>query len=222
MKKCFSVVLVLFLALAGAGQALAAGEIASNFQILKCDGNQTARVLRLTNAQIYLGSSGLILKIILTGSQANSLPASFPSLPTPAPAPEPPAPTVELTAGSMQQEMLGYINAERAKVNAPPLILDPSLCNGAYQKSADMAINGYFNHTSPTYGSPFAMMDNLGINYGAAAENIAMHTSVKGAHEAFMNSPGHRNNILNPVFGKLGLGFYRSGNYLYVTQWFTN
>ncbi|MEN6391396.1 MAG: CAP domain-containing protein [Syntrophomonas sp.] len=222
MKKCLSAVLVLFLALANTGQAQAAGQdIASYFPVLNWGRDQTVRI-KLTNAQIYLGSSGLVLKIILTGNQANSWTALVPSPSTPAPAPDSPAPTAAVTAGSMQQEMLEYINAERAIANAPPLVLDPSLCNGAYQKSADMAINGYFDHTSPTYGSPFAMMDSLGINYQAAAENIAMHTSVKGAHEAFMNSPGHRANILNPVYGKLGLGFYQSGNYLYVTQWFTN
>lgn len=222
MKKCLTAVLVLFLVLANVPQAQAAGETASSFRILTCGGDQTLRILKLNNAQIYLGSSGLILKIIITGSQADGRPLSAPSMPAPAPAPEKPAAATTVAPSSMQQEMLGYINAERAKVNAPPLVLDQSLCNGAYLKSTDMAIKGYFNHTSPTYGSPFAMMSSLGVNYRAAAENIAMHTTVKGAHEAFMNSPGHKANISNPNYGKLGLGFYKSGNYLYITQWFTN
>jgi uncharacterized YkwD family protein len=133
-------------------------------------------------------------------------------------------PTTANSANSteMQNEMLGYINAERVKAGAAPLTLSQTLSNGAYLKSKDMGVNGYFDHNSPTYGSPFDMMKSLGITYTAAGENIAKNTSVKGAHDAFMNSPGHRANILNASFGKIGLGFYQSGGYLYVTQWFTN
>jgi len=91
-----------------------------------------------------------------------------------------------------------------------------------YLKSKDMAENNYFSHTSPAYGSPFDMMQSLGVSYSAAGENIALNTSVKGAYDSFMNSAGHRANILNANFGKAGLGFYQKGSYLYVTQWFTN
>ena len=151
-------------------------------------------------------------------------PAPLPSpKPTPVPEPEPipvPAPAKDFSA--MQTEMLGYINTARADNNLAPLTLDTALCNGAYLKSKDMAENNYFSHTSPTYGSPFAMMKNLGVTYWAAAENIAKNTSVKGAHNAFMNSTGHRQNILGSGYHKVGLGFYQEGNYLYVPQWFTN
>lgn len=151
------------------------------------------------------------------------VPAPTP-VPTPQPEPTPtPVPSQETADFSaMQQEMLGYINAERASVNVVPLTLDQKLCQGAYLKSKDMAVNGYFSHTSPTYGSPFEMMKNQGITYRMAGENIAKNTSVKGAHTAFMNSAGHKANILNQGFGKVGLGFYQEGQYLYVTQWFTN
>jgi uncharacterized YkwD family protein len=157
------------------------------------------------------------------------VPAPAPTpVPTPQPAPKPeptpaPAPSQETADFSaMQKEMLGYINAERASVNVAPLTLDQKLCQGAYLKSKDMAVNGYFSHTSPTYGSPFDMMKSQGITYRMAGENIAKNISVKGAHTAFMNSPGHKANILNQGFGKIGLGFYQEGQYLYVTQWFTN
>ncbi|MEA4925313.1 MAG: CAP domain-containing protein [Syntrophomonadaceae bacterium] len=149
-------------------------------------------------------------------------PAPIPaSQPTPAPAPATtPAPVANSTA--QQAEMLGYINVERTKANLAPLVLDNKLSAGAYLKSKDMAINQYFSHTSPTYGSPFAMMKSLGIAYRAAGENIAMNVSVIGAHNAFMNSSGHRANILDSNYHKIGLGFYQSGRYLYVTQWFSN
>jgi uncharacterized YkwD family protein len=123
---------------------------------------------------------------------------------------------------AMQTEMLGYMNAERAAKGLAPLNLTKNLADGAYLKSKDMAVNNYFSHTSPTYGSPFDMMKSLGISYSAAGENIAKNTSIKGAHDAFMNSSGHRANILNTGFSKLGLGIYQKDNYIYVTQWFTN
>lgn len=122
----------------------------------------------------------------------------------------------------LQTEMLGYINAERQANGLVKLTLNQSLCNGAYLKSKDMAVNDYFSHTSPTYGSPFEMMKSQGISYSAAGENIAINSSVKGAHDAFMNSSGHRANILNSKFSEVGLGFYQEGRSLYVTQWFTD
>ena len=134
---------------------------------------------------------------------------------------QPSAPVVT-SASAQQQEMLGYINTARAQANLSPLTLDSRLCKGAYLKSQDMAVNGYFSHISPTYGSPFDMMKNLGITYRTAAENIARNSSVLAAHNAFMNSSGHRANILNPAFTKIGLGFYQNGSDLFVTQWFTN
>ncbi|NMC27858.1 MAG: hypothetical protein GYA42_06895 [Syntrophomonadaceae bacterium] len=131
--------------------------------------------------------------------------------------------SIENTGASSQpKEMLGYINTARAQANLAPLRLDGGLNQCAYLKSKDMAVNGYFSHYSPTYGSPFEMMTAMGIGYGTAGENIAKNFSVKGAFDAFMNSDGHRANILNGDFGKLGLGFYRDANYLFVTQVFTD
>lgn len=123
---------------------------------------------------------------------------------------------------SLQTEMLGYINAERTQAGISPLTLDKTMSGGAYLKSQDMAVNGYFSHNSPTYGSPFTMMKGLGISYNMAGENIAKNTSVKGAHTSFMNSAGHKANILNSRYQKVGLGFYQKGAYLYVTQWFSD
>ncbi|MGE5370575.1 MAG: CAP domain-containing protein [Solirubrobacterales bacterium] len=133
-----------------------------------------------------------------------------------------PAPVASSDQSAMQTEMLGLVNKARADAGLGPLTLDSKLSAGAYAKSRDMAVNQYFSHTSPTYGSPFEMMHQFGITYTAAGENIARHTSVQGAHDAFMNSPGHRANILSTSYGKVGFGFYTSGPYLYVTQWFTD
>jgi len=137
-----------------------------------------------------------------------------------APQPQPVPSTSETDA--MVAEMLGYINAARSEAGLDPLALDNTLCQGACLKSKDMGLNNYFSHTSPTYGSAFEMMKSMGISYCTAAENIARNYSVKAAFDAFMNSPGHRANILNSDLKKVGLGFWQQGFDLYVTQWFTD
>ena len=84
----------------------------------------------------------------------------------------------------------------------------------ARYKSQDMKDNKYFSHTSPVYGSPFDMMKNFGINYRTAAENIAKgQATPQAVVNAWMNSSGHRANILNPSFTKIGVGYVKSGNY---------
>ncbi|MEA4924096.1 MAG: CAP domain-containing protein [Syntrophomonadaceae bacterium] len=120
----------------------------------------------------------------------------------------------------MHQEMLRYINIARVKAHLTPLVLNRKLSAGAYYKSRDMAVSQYFDHYSPTYGSPFTMMKHWGIQFHSAAENIAVNRSIKSAHKSLMKSPGHRANILNPEYGEVGLGFYRQGSCLYITQWF--
>lgn len=122
---------------------------------------------------------------------------------------------------TMQEEMLNYINTARAEAGLSPLYFDPQLVNGAYLKNMDMVDNCYFSHISPTYGSPLDMMKGLGIDYNIMGENLAKNFRVKGAFNAFMNSPHHRANLLNPEFTSAGFAFYQAQDYLYVTEWFT-
>ena len=76
-----------------------------------------------------------------------------------------------------------------------------------------MKDNGYFSHTSPTYGSPFDMMKSFGISYRSAAENIAKGQSTpQQVVNAWMNSQGHRANILNKNYTHIGVGYVKSGN----------
>jgi uncharacterized YkwD family protein len=133
--------------------------------------------------------------------------------PTPAPAPTPtPAPPQDQTGLEQQeQEMLELINAERAKAGLQPLIIDLSLSRVAELKSKDMIDQQYFSHESPTYGSPFEMMKRFGISYQAAGENIACNQTVAAAHQALMNSPGHRANILSSEYTHIGLGIVKGG-----------
>jgi uncharacterized YkwD family protein len=121
---------------------------------------------------------------------------------------------------AQEREMVEYVNQERAKAGLSPLQVDLDLARVARTKSQDMVDNGYFDHNSPTYGSPFEMMRSFGISYRAAGENIAKNSSVMGAHTALMNSEGHRANILNPNFTHIGIGIVSSGNMVTVTQMF--
>ncbi len=112
--------------------------------------------------------------------------------------------------------MLEYINNERIKAGLNPYILDNELANLASIKAKDMAENNYFSHVSPIYGSPFEMMKQFGISYKVAGENIAGNSSVKNAHDSFMNSPGHKANILSKNYDKIGIGIAEDEKYGYI------
>ena len=121
----------------------------------------------------------------------------------------------------MENEMLDLVNQEREKNNLNKLVLDEELRNVARVKSEDIAANNYFDHNSPKYGSPFEMMDEFGIRYRQAAENLAGHQSVELAHEGLMNSQGHRENILEGGLTHIGIGIRRDEKYGYIfTQMF--
>lgn len=121
-----------------------------------------------------------------------------------------------------EEQVLKLINIERKNAKLSLLVLDHELNKVAKLKSEDMGVNNYFDHTSPNYGSPFDMMKKLGITYSAAAENIAKgYKTPEDVVNGWMNSPGHRKNILNPNYNKMGVGIY-FGNSTYWTQLFTN
>lgn len=115
---------------------------------------------------------------------------------------------------SVEQEVVKLVNVERAKAGLPALKEDWELSRVAKYKSQDMHDKNYFDHTSPTYGSPFAMMKKFGITYKAAGENIAKgQKSASEVVNAWMNSEGHRANILNKSYTHIGVGFVKDGNY---------
>lgn len=114
---------------------------------------------------------------------------------------------------SQEQEMLRLVNEARSQNGQPPLTADIELTKVARVKSQDMIDNNYFSHNSPTYGSPFDMMKQFGIKYVKAGENIAGNQDVQKAHDALMNSPGHRKNILSPDYTHIGIGIKSGGTY---------
>ncbi len=120
-----------------------------------------------------------------------------------------------------EQQMLDLVNRERAAAGLDGLQSDSALVKLARLKARDMVDNRYFDHNSPTYGSPFDMMKRFGVSYSFAGENLAMAPSVASAHKALMESPGHRANILNKNYDRAGIGIVVSGGYRYCVQIFT-
>ncbi|CCJ34529.1 Transporter [Caloramator australicus RC3] len=123
---------------------------------------------------------------------------------------------------TFEREVIRLVNVERAKVGLKPLSENVKLSKVARIKSQDMINKKYFSHYSPTYGSPFDMMKKFGIRFRAAGENIAMgQKTPKEVMNAWMNSAGHRRNILNPNFTQIGVGVAKdSKGRLYWTQMF--
>ena len=110
-------------------------------------------------------------------------------------------------------ELLKLINNERTKNGLQELKFDAELQRVARIKAQDLVDNNYFSHNSPTYGSPFDMMKSFGITYKAAGENIAGNSSLSGAVTAWMNSEGHRANILSNAYNYTGVGVVESPRY---------
>ncbi|WP_277584345.1 CAP domain-containing protein [Psychrobacillus antarcticus] len=127
-----------------------------------------------------------------------------------------PAPEVkeEVKVTSEIQQVVNLTNQERAKAGLQALQIDTKLTQSAQAKSQDMKNKNYFSHTSPTYGSPFDQMKSMGITYKSAAENIAMGQRTPAeVVEGWMNSPGHKANIMNASFTHIGVGLSDSGYY---------
>lgn len=188
----------------------------------------------MTIKSVYIYVNGVKFKLPLTPNCPNlpSKPNNTPSNPNTTPEQKPDsAPSNPSTApeqkpstdfSSYQQQVLDLVNAERAKRGISALTLDSSLSSVATKKSQDMIDKNYFDHTSPTYGSPFDMMKQFGISYRTAGENIAKgQKTPQEVVAAWMNSEGHRKNILNPNFTNLGVGIAKDSNKTtYWTQMF--
>ena len=114
---------------------------------------------------------------------------------------------------NMALEVLELVNKERAAAGLSLLTLDSSLSKVAESHSVDMARNNYFSHTNLNGLSPFDRLKNAGISYKTAGENIAGNSSNSGAVNAWMNSSGHKANILNNSFNYTGIGVVNSPKY---------
>ena len=123
-------------------------------------------------------------------------------------------PDKDTKISNYEKEVVELVNQIRKENGLKALTIDEKLSQVAREKSQDMSDNNYFDHTSPTYGSPFDMMQKFGISYRSAAENIAKgQRSPEAVVDAWMNSSGHRKNILSPSYTHIGVGYVQKGNY---------
>ena len=123
-------------------------------------------------------------------------------------------PTLSASVRASEREVVHLVNAERAKYGLAALSEDWELSRVARYKAQDMRDRHYFDHTSPTYGSPFDMIRAFGLHYRSAGENIAYgYRTPEAVVQAWMTSSGHRANILNASYTRIGVGYVASGNY---------
>ena len=121
--------------------------------------------------------------------------------------------TVTVVLSKDEQEVFNLINQQRVNNGLASLKINEEVQRVAKIKAQDMVANNYFSHNSPTYGSPFDMLKSFKISYKSAGENIAGNSSNQGAVTAWMNSPGHKANILNSSYGYTGIGVVSSPTY---------
>lgn len=123
-------------------------------------------------------------------------------------------PQLDSSVTAFEAEVIRLVNEIRAKNGLNALSANWELSRVARYKSQDMVDNRYFSHTSPTYGSPFQMIRNFGISYRTAGENIAYgYSTPQAVVNAWMNSSGHRANILNSSYTQIGVGYVAQGSY---------
>lgn len=119
-----------------------------------------------------------------------------------------------------EEKIVSLVNSAREKAGLSPLALDPRLSRAAREKAKDMAVNRYFNHISPTLGSPVDMIKSYKIIFRSAGENIASgYLTPKMVFKGWMKSPGHRVNILSPAYSHIGVGYYYTPSGIFHHYW---
>lgn len=143
-------------------------------------------------------------------NQTQNPPNQVQNPPNQAQNPKPSAnPQQSADSSQFAQQVLNLVNQERTKAGLQSVSMNSSLSNMAMDKAQDMYKNNYFDHQSPTYGSPFDMMKAYGISFKTAGENIARgQQSPTEVMNQWMNSPGHRENIMDKSFTQIGVAYY--------------
>ena len=154
---------------------------------------------------------------------ASPFPTQAPIIEVPVPTVPPPPPPAPTNISQVEQDILRLTNDQRSANGLAPFVWDEALAAVARAHSADMEARNFLSHISPDGTDPFQRMRAAGIAFTTAAENIAGGATADIMVTNWMNSPGHRANILNPAYGKLGVGVAPSSKYgLTGTQAFTN
>lgn len=184
--------------------------------------NVTSPIQQLPTPKINANNQATTAPKVPTPNVVTQPATSAPQIVTPKPtqpatsAPQPAAPSNNTASGKyadFQRRVVELVNSERAKSGLSPLSENASLDNCATVKSEDMVKMNYFSHQSPTYGSPFDMLSKFNIVYSYAGENIAYgQSSAEEVMNGWMNSSGHRANILNVNFTQIGVGIAQKAN----------
>lgn len=204
---------VLAVGLIGAGPASAAS--AQQNSVPAPSGFQNLQDLQSYVEKWLQNNGGYAFKYQIQFPGAGQATNPQPTTPTPSkPAPSKPETSKPSTGTSSNPsayaaEVVKLVNQERAKAGLKPLTENAKLSNMAMDKAKDMSNNNYFDHNSPTYGSPFDMMKKYGISFSYAGENIAKGQKTPAdVMKAWMNSEGHRANILNGNYTTIGVAYY--------------
>jgi uncharacterized protein YkwD len=148
-----------------------------------------------------------------------SAPAPTRTAPRP-PNPPPPSTAAPASSGGVTTQVVTLTNAERAKAGCGPLTVDATLTAVAQAHSQDMATHDYFDHNGQDGRTPFDRMTAAGYRYSTAAENIAAgQRTPQDVMTAWMNSPGHRANILNCSLKEIGVGYATGSSSQYGVYW---
>ncbi len=157
----------------------------------------------------------MVLSLIfgqLAWSRANGTTVYLPLLLRPQPTPTPtrtPTPTPTPTSSDYATRVVQLVNQERARAGCAPLAIHSALVRAALEHSTDMALNDFLSHTGSDGSQPWDRMTRAGYNWSQAGENIAAgYSSPESVVQGWMNSPGHRGNILNCAFRDTGVGYY--------------
>lgn len=189
-----------------------------------------------SNQPALIGLAALALLAVMNNKSSSSESKTPAKTPLPATSPAPSLPTVSqppatsspnyntLSSSGLsadEQQAFNLLNADRNANGLPSLKVNTKLNALAEQYAQDMIDRGYFSHYDPEGRSPFDRMQQAGITYRSAGENLAINRSVAAAENAFMNSSGHRANILNSSYTEVGIGVkYSPNGSVYVVQEF--
>ncbi|MFC7370563.1 LysM peptidoglycan-binding domain-containing protein [Fictibacillus iocasae] len=168
-------------------------------------------ILKAANPQITNENVIFPGQLVDVPSSAKKAQPSPDKAPAPAKQPAPQtAPPSSDSISAKAKEVAALVNKERQNAGLPALALNEELSSVALVKAKDMIQQNYFSHTSPVYGSPFDMMKRFGVPYTAAGENIAKgQPSAAEVMKDWMNSQGHRENILSSSYDSIGVGYYQ-------------
>lgn len=179
------------------------------------NGDTNASLAELTKYLSGKNLNDILAQLKTMKAQKANIAVKQPTTTAPAPVTTKPPTTAPAATslGAYENQVVTLVNQERAKAGLAPLKINTKLAGVAERKAEDLRDKNYFAHNSPTYGSPFDMMKQFGITYTSAGENIAKGQKTPAeVMNGWMNSPGHKANIMNANYTEIGVGYVTDSN----------